>query len=133
MILQLTRRPSDNYTEGCLFIDGVYFCDTIEDQVRPDGVKVPGNTAIPAGTYDVILSMSPRLKKITPRLLDVPGFDGVLIHSGNTSADSAGCILVGQHVSPGVIGASRDTWGRLMTVLKHAIEVKREKVQIEIK
>lgn len=72
-----------DYTIGKLYIDGHYFCDTLEDTVRPSGEKIKGKTAIPAGDYKVIKSYSPRFKKILPEILNVPGFTGVRIHAGN--------------------------------------------------
>lgn len=89
----------DTYTIGRLFIDGVKLCDTLEDQVRdlPRETKVPGKTAIPEGRYKVIVNRSPKFKRMLPRLLDVPHFDGILIHRGNTAADTAGCILPGEN------------------------------------
>lgn len=107
MKLELKRHTRrQDCTSGHLFIDGHFFCHTLEDPWRKDPqpetpeneAKVWGDTCIPAGTYRVILNMSPRFKKIMPRLLDVPGFTGILIHSGNTPADTHGCILVGQEV-----------------------------------
>lgn len=87
-------------THGALYIDGVYECLTLEDVVRDlkqDGSgKVQDETAIPAGRYEVIINFSPRFKKQYMRLIDVPFFSGILIHSGNTVADTKGCILVGQ-------------------------------------
>ena len=80
-------------TIGKLFIDGEYFCYTLEDAVRDK--KIAGVTAIPAGTYRCIVNMSNRFQKLMPLLLEVPGFEGVRIHSGNKAADTAGCILVG--------------------------------------
>ena len=78
---------ADDYTIGRLFIDGAYFCDTLEDTVRDlksDGSgKIYGETAIPTGEYKVMLARSPRFKRILPRLLNVPFFEGILIHSGN--------------------------------------------------
>tara|TARA_R110000796_G_scaffold236658_1_gene356251 strand:- start:117 stop:551 length:435 start_codon:yes stop_codon:yes gene_type:complete len=79
---------------GDLFIDGVFFCYTLEDEKRADGLKVYGETAIPSGTYNVILSVSNRFKRLMPLLLDVPMFKGIRIHGGNTSKDSHGCPLV---------------------------------------
>ena len=101
----------ETYTIGHLYIDDVYFCDTVEDAVReikPDGEgKIFGQTAIPHGTYKVILSMSAKFKRILPSILDVPHFTGIRIHSGNTAKDSHGCILVGKNTEKGKVTSSR--------------------------
>lgn len=82
-------------TRGNLIIDGENIGYTIEDVVRPAGApKVHGRTAIPAGLYEVKIHPSPRFKKRLPWLQDVPGFDYILAHGGNTAADTEGCILV---------------------------------------
>lgn len=94
------------YTIGKMYIDGKYFCDTLEDPVRvlkSAKDKVYGDTAIPAGTYKIILGMSPRFKRILPRLQNVPYFEGVLIHRGNTAKDTHGCILVGENKVKGKV------------------------------
>ena len=91
----------ETYTIGKLSIDGVYVCDTLEDKVRPKGEKVFGETAIPAGTYSVIYNYSPRFKRKLPRLLNVPTFDGILIHNGSNASHSHGCILVGKNTFKG--------------------------------
>lgn len=83
---------SPESTTGVMLVDGNYFCVTLEDTFR-EGHKVPGKTCIPAGRYPVELSLSNRFQKIMPLLIGVPGFDGVRIHGGNTSADTLGCIL----------------------------------------
>ena len=77
----------DTYTIGKLYVDGQYFCDTLEDRVRDltKEKKVPGETAIPAGTYNMVVNVSPKFKRMLPRLLNVPQFDGILIHRGNTA------------------------------------------------
>lgn len=82
------------YTIGKLYIDGAYFCDTLEDTVRT-GVKIAGKTAIPAGKYKVKKTWSTRFKKTLPEILNVPNFTGVRIHSGNTAKDTEGCLLLG--------------------------------------
>ena len=119
MKLLLKRIYKGNkYTIGKLYIDGEWFCDTIEDVVRnlpkdcpyiPKGrnckckEKVYGETAIPAGTYKVILSYSNRFKRILPELLNVPHFLGIRIHRGNTEQDSAGCIILGENKVKGKV------------------------------
>ena len=95
MILRVIREPSTAAaTMGLLLIDGVFTCWTLEDVVRE--VKIPGETAIPAGRYDVRLSLSQRFQKLLPEILTVPGFTGIRIHAGNTQADTHGCLLVGR-------------------------------------
>lgn len=118
------------YTIGRLYIDGVYFCDTLEDTDRDlkqiDDVKdiqqrkIKGQTAIPLGTYNIILNRSNRFKKILPLLLNVPCYEGVRIHSGNTHVDTDGCILVGFNTIKGMVTNSRPTMTNLMKKLKTA-------------
>lgn len=105
------------YTIGHLYLDGKYFCDTLEDVVRPIGVKVPGETAIPYGIYPCAITYSPRFKKKLPEIMDVPHFTGVRIHSGNTAADSEGCILVGENKVKGKVINSRATLKKLLDKL----------------
>ena len=102
MTLRLVREPTRNgATFGCLFVDGHFACFTLEDAVREvagrpvSTWKVPAQTAIPSGRYRVIVTPSARFGRPLPLLVDVPGFDGVRIHPGNTIADTEGCILVG--------------------------------------
>lgn len=100
MKIELNRfiRGTD-FTIGALSIEGEWLCWTGEDRVRADGEpKVYGKTAIPAGSYPVIVNLSPKFKKRMPRLVGVPGFDGILIHKGNDAEDTSGCILVGAQV-----------------------------------
>ncbi len=110
-------------TIGELFIDGVnepvFECYTLEDVVRMAGVKVQDKTAIPTGTYRVVVDWSPRFLKNMFHILDVPGFEGIRIHSGNTAEDTDGCILVGQTVDlvEGSIGASRIAYEQLFRKL----------------
>lgn len=97
MELLLTRNRKDSTsitTIGRLAIDGVDTCWTLEDVVRPAGQKVAGQTAIPAGRYQVIVNVSNRFKREMCLLLNVPMFEGVRIHGGNTAADTEGCIIV---------------------------------------
>ena len=116
MELTLVRNEfNENFTLGELFIDNVHFCYTVEDKVRD--VKIKAVTAIPYGRYKVILNMSNRFKKIMPLLLDVPFFEGVRIHSGNTSADTEGCIILGMARTENGVGMSRIAVQKLMDKL----------------
>lgn len=118
----------DTYTIGRLSVNGVYFCDTLEDKVRDfnkdgdlldDGEqKVYGETAIPYGTYTIEISYSPRFKRMLPRLLNVRQFEGILIHAGNTAKDTHGCILVGRNTEKGKVTNSKATFDRLFTLMK---------------
>lgn len=92
-LLLMRTTGTEGYTAGNLLIEGLHECCTLEDEVR--AVKLQGMTAIPAGTYQVIITMSARFKKRLPLLLNVPGFAGVRIHAGNTALDTSGCVLVG--------------------------------------
>ena len=111
-----TRRRG--YTEGVLTDEkGNRLADTLEPQWRAlarGEKKVAGKTAIPEGTYDVVVTMSPRFGMNLPLLLDVPGFEGIRIHAGNNAEyDSRGCILVGERNAPGMIINSRVTLRRI--------------------
>lgn len=120
-----------DYTIGKLFINNKYFCDTLEDAVRPDGMKVYGKTAIPAGTYKVELTESPRFRCLMPLICDVPNFTGVRIHSGNTAEDTDGCVLVGFNKVKGKVINSRETFGKLLSLM-YWTERKGETFEIEI-
>ena len=101
------RKP--NYTIGKFSIDGSYLCDTIEDTDRfttdpPNCVeKIPGKTCIPKGRYKVILSWSDRFNELMPRILDVPCFDGILIHNGVDENSTEGCVIVGENTEVGKV------------------------------
>lgn len=128
--LQLKRiYPTDNYTVGHLYVNGVYFSDTLEDPVREK--KIRGDTCIPYGTYEITYNRSPKFKRDLPRLLDVPGFEGVLIHPGNTVKDTEGCILVGFNDEKGKLSRSRVTSDTLNDLISTNIR-NGEKVLIEI-
>lgn len=94
-----------DYTIGKLYIDGKYFCDTLEDTVRDltKDPKIPGATAIPAGTYRVSVTYSPKFGRDLPLVENVPYFTGIRIHRGNTAADTSGCILVGENKAVGKV------------------------------
>lgn len=127
LILKRLHRASE-YTIGKLYVNGVYFCDTLEDTDRElyqitdewiiKSIKVYGKTCIPYGTYKVILSISNRFKKLMPEVLNVKGFTGIRIHSGNTHQDTSGCILVGIKNGDGIITKSRKTFNQLMNILR---------------
>lgn len=121
-------------TIGELYIDKKYIADTLEDRVRPEGEKVYGKTAIPEGSYQVVLSYSPRFKKILPEILNVPNFTGIRIHCGNSSADSSGCVLVGtwDGKKEDWISDSKIAFNKLMYLLQEATD-KKEPITITIK
>lgn len=129
----------ETYTIGKLYINGEYFCDTIEDKDRGltqstpisqiERVKVKNQTAVPSGTYKVTLDITSNKfgtrafyqkyanKGKLPRLLNVPGFDGILMHVGNTALDSSGCIIVGRNTQVGKVLRSKETFIKLYRLL----------------
>lgn len=135
---RIARR--DTYTIGRLYVDGEYFCDTCEDidrGLRQDmaqsvirAIKRKGVTAIPKGRYRVTLDVqSPKFRTkamyqfcngYLPRLINVPGYEGVLIHVGNTAKDTEGCLLVGRNTKVGKVLESRATFVKLYEKLKKA-------------
>lgn len=141
MELQLSRiAKRDGYTIGKLYVNGEYFCDTLEDTDRGitdemttaeiKAIKVAGSTAIPTGCYTIDMNtVSPKFSKRAayqfcegrlPRLRNVKGFDGVLIHIGNTAADTEGCVLVGKNTAKGTVTSSTDTFKELWNELELA-------------
>lgn len=128
MKLILTRhaRRAD-YTIGRLEDEnGKKICDTLEPIWRNyDGgeMKIPRKSAIPEGTYRVVVTKSRRFQKYLPLLVGVPGFEGVRIHAGNTSRDTEGCILVGQNLQVGKVLWSRITLEKLMKLIENEKEI----------
>ena len=137
-LIRIANRPT--YCIGKLYIDGVWFCDTIEDTDRGlndsmsvDEIlkkKIKGETAIPTGIYKIEITYSPKYKRMMPLLIGVKGYSGVRIHSGNTSKDTEGCLLVGRNTKVGMVTDSRNTYQRLFAKLQNAkditIEIKRK-------
>lgn len=117
---RLWKKPA--YTVGRLFVDGKFFCNTLEDTVRDlsNEKKVYGKTAIPYGEYRVVYNWSPKFGRNLPRLLNVPAFEDILIHPGNTADDSAGCILVGRNTEVGRLTESRYTSDKLNVLIEDA-------------
>jgi hypothetical protein len=119
MVITVKRLyKTENSTIGELLIDGVFECFTLEDKERP--VKIKSETAIPKGTYRVIINESNRFKRLLPLLIDVPNFEGVRIHSGNSNHDTEGCILVGQSRNKNYIGQSRKAFDKLFKKMQAA-------------
>lgn len=122
----------DKYTIGHLYINGEYFSDTLEDVDRGltndmseeqiKKIKVYGRTAIPTGRYKVEVTYSPKFKRYLPILLDVKGFSGIRIHSGNTHEDTLGCLLVGYNKVKGQVINSRVTSDKLTALLRNTKE-----------
>lgn len=117
-----------DYCIGKLYINGVYFCDTLEDRDRGlsdamteeeiKSIKQYGTTAIPVGIYTVLLTYSPKYKKVMPLINNVKGYSGIRIHSGNTSKDTLGCLLVGKNTIVGRLTDSRNTYNALFKRLQ---------------
>ena len=121
MKLLLNRTAfTDHSTIGELLIDGVKNCVTLEPPFKTDGTKP---RAIPCGTYPVRIARSNRFKRLIPHVLNVPGFEGVLIHVGNFHGDTEACILVGLRVDPNhpdMIDSSKVAFERLFVKLRDA-------------
>ena len=127
-VIRIANRPT--YCIGKLYIDGKYFCDTLEDVDRGlddamdeqaiKKLKVKGKTAIPTGIYQVLLTYSPKYKRIMPLINNVKGYSGIRIHSGNTDKDTEGCLLVGKNKEVGKVLESRITYNALFKRLQQA-------------
>lgn len=122
-----------DYTVGRLSVDGAYLCDTLEDTVRDLSreTKVPGRTAIPAGRYEVVVNVSPKFRRLLPRLLRVPRFEGILIHRGNTAEDTAGCILVGENKAVGKV-LNSTYWEKRVTDMLLEAQERNEDIYITV-
>lgn len=142
MEIEVIRRiRTDHSTIGDLLIDGVFECLTLEDRDRGlkkdmplediKAKKVYAQTAIPEGRYELIVNFSNRFQHYMPLLLGVPGFEGIRIHSGNTAANSEGCILLGKTEAANFVGNSRMAYRSFLPKLR-AVE-KTEKIFITIK
>lgn len=127
----------DKYTIGELWVDNKFFCSTLEDPVRDinkNGIfdngeyKIPNDTAIPYGEYEVQITYSPKFKRELPILLNVPHFEGIRIHGGNTNEDTSGCILLGENTQKGKVLNSR----KYVQLLIDKIKSTKEKVYIKI-
>jgi hypothetical protein len=130
MYLQLYRvRFYTTHTIGQLYIDGELFCFTLEDVVREE--KIPNETAIPTGTYEVVLETSPKFGPETVTVKNVPGFTGIRIHAGNTADDTEGCIILGYKLAPNntiQFGTTRPAVNDLKKILQRT----KDKVYLEV-
>lgn len=129
MQLEIRRQPSlYAATLGKLFVDGIELCCTLEDEVREvpgqpvSSWKIQARTAIPRGKYEVRITESTRFKRPMPQLMDVPGFAGIRIHSGNTAADTEGCILLGMTEEVNLIYRSKEAFGKFFPLLEAALK-----------
>ena len=113
---------TDKSTIGELFIEEDRFCYTLEDTCRA-GMKIAGVTAIPAGTYQVVMTYSKRFQKVLPELLGVPGFTGIRIHAGNGPESTEGCILVGMRSGPDVVYDSQKAMANLMPEIESRLKL----------
>lgn len=133
-ILVTTIMKTNTFTLGELEVNNKYLCDTLEDRMRPDNQKVMHETAIPRGTYNVVLSYSPRFKQILPEIQNVPNFTGIRIHKGNNTKDTSGCLLVGYWDGEKAdwIANSTKAFNDLFAMMKEASD-KKEKITITFK
>lgn len=112
-------------TTGMLYVDGKFYCYVLEDTDRyleKGGQKVFGKTAIPRGTYRVIVDFSNHFQKFLPLLLNVPQYAGVRIHTGNTALDTEGCLIVGMLRSADKVSSSKMAFDGLLPKLKNSTE-----------
>jgi len=138
MKLLLQRKVlTDRYTQGVLYVNGIFFCHTIEDKVRAKAgmwkriFKVKAQTAIPYGIYPVAVTWSPRFKRQLTGVFNVPDFEGIRIHNGTSELSSEGCIIVSHHVAaPGKLINDKAAMNQLCILIEDA--QKKEKVTIEI-
>ncbi len=132
MEIELQREARvDDFTPGVMSFGGKSEFFVVEDIVR-EGEKVYGKTAIPAGRYQIVMTYSPRFKRQLPLLLDVPGFEGIRIHAGNTARDTEGCLLPGMARTKTGVANSRLAFSRIAARIQRAI-AKGEEVWITIK
>ena len=141
MELLLERKwIKDKYTIGNLYVNSVFFCNILEDKVvdlNKNGTfdcgefKIKGHTAIPYGTYEIDVTYSPKFKRELPILLNVPHFEGIRIHRGNTISDTEGCLLPGENKEKGKVLNSTKYEIELTKLLKQA-KLKKEKITIKI-
>jgi hypothetical protein len=120
-ILIKRLHKTENSTIGELTINGRFECFTLEDRERE--IKIKGETAIPKGTYKVIINQSNRFKRLLPLLIGVKNFEGVRIHPGNSNHDTEGCILVGLTRSKDYISKSRKAFDKLFAKMQAAKEI----------
>ena len=153
MKLRLIRKyKKETYCIGNLYVDGVWFCNTCEDKdrglkqtdslYRISAVKVPAETAIPTGIYKVRIDIvSPKYSSVDwykqlcdgkmPRIMNVPGFEWILIHPGNSALDSSGCVLCGKNTVKGGLTQSKETFKALYQKMKKAAD-NGEQITLEI-
>ena len=134
MRLLLARRVPiwNDVTKGDLYVNGIFQCFTLEDEMRLPGVKVPGKTAIPPGTYEVIINHSKRFNTLMPLLVGVPDFEGVRIHWGNTIEQTDGCPLVGMANIGREVHDSKVAFDLLFPQLMEAFFHTREQILIDV-
>ena len=142
MELELIRKwRKKGYSIGVLYVNGQRICETMEDEDR--GLtqtmsaaeiakrKIKGETAIPTGKYQIVVTYSPRFKKMLPLLMNVPGYSGIRIHAGNKAKDTEGCLLCGRNTAVGTVTNSRYWTDKVIGMINNALS-KKEQVTINI-
>ena len=127
-VKRIAKQPK--YTIGKLYVDGKHFCDTLEDTDRGltqdmtvdeiTNAKIVGETAIPTGTYNVVITYSPKFNKDLPLIENVKGFEGIRIHTGNRADQTEGCLLVGHNKIVGQVCNSVKVFKELMAKMQEA-------------
>lgn len=128
-ILIKREAPTPAWVMGTLWLDGIKYCDTLEDPPREE--KIPKITGIPAGRYEVIINFSNRFQKEMPLLLNVPGFSGVRIHGGRNEGDTEGCILVGYRASGGLLMGGLAVSPMIAGKIREALETGKVYLMVE--
>ena len=134
-LVVIRGETTETSTFGKLYVNGLFSCFTLEDtdrKLEAGGEKVPGETCIPRGKYNVIIDWSNRFKKEMIHVLDVPGFEGIRVHAGNTNEATSGCLLLGNGKAKEYLLDSRSAVNKVFALVEGALD-RGETVTLEVK